>query len=248
MDHHPELWINAMDNDLEGGHRLLEEGEVNIDGKGGPINSLVSAFYIAITLGDREAIAELRLQHGADTTALHNGLTPMNYVVFMHLEQDTAIVRLLLLYGADIEARITGGGSGFSGETPLSTGVRSGSLGFTQLLLDHGAEVNTMENNFRGFTPLMAAAFYGRTDLVDMLLQYGADIFAQRKFGWTAEKCAALKTNEDIGITLRVARVTCQERCLAVAMGHHERSGDGSLMARIAPELLRMIIQPEPKR
>ena len=246
-EQYPKLWLNAMDRNLEGMRHLLEsEQRININEKAGSANFRVSALYMATTLGFSE-IVEILLQHNADMTEINNGMTPLNHVVFTNLADDTKIVRLLLLYGANTEARITGGYSGFSGETPLITSVRQGSIAFTQLLLDHNADVNTMESNWRGFTPLMVAAFYGRKDEVAMLLLHGSDIFAKSNFGWTAETCASINENNDIRTTLRALRTTWEDRALAVTMGHHERIGAGSQMKTLNHGLLRMTI-PRPTR
>eukprot|EP00966_Prymnesium_polylepis_P055652 1287293-Prymnesium_polylepis.1 len=57
--------------------------------------------------------------------------------------------------------------------TPLSEAACGGQLEVCRLLLKHGADVNTQ--NEQGRSPLWRAAFMDRRDCVELLLEHGAD-------------------------------------------------------------------------
>lgn len=68
-------------------------------------------------------------------------------------------------------------------------------------LLDHGAEVNTVD--LEGGTPLMWAAEYGQNGVVQALLAHGADPALQDKRGWTALDWAAQRDQSAAASLLR---------------------------------------------
>jgi ankyrin repeat protein len=87
------------------------------------------------------------------------------------------IVHLFLEHGADLEAA-----EGDMGAKPLQLvsygkyrsqedGVR-----VAQLLLDHGADVNTRIKDHQ--TPLHVASYFGNVEIVRLLLDHGADLEA----------------------------------------------------------------------
>jgi hypothetical protein len=96
-----------------------------------------------------------------------------------HLE----VVRLLLKYGADVNAR-----SG--GWTPLPLALANGvTTEVARLLVAHGADVNAREPDLQR-TALMMAASAGELALVRLLLEKGAEVHARDADGRSALEVA----------------------------------------------------------
>ena len=95
-------------------------------------------------------------------TAAHNG----------HLNS----VKILLGYGADIEARGTLkiGDQVAEGWTPLWAAVVNGFLDVVKFLIEQNADVDSRTS--MGETPLRAAAYTGHLDIVRCLVESGADV------------------------------------------------------------------------
>lgn len=89
----------------------------------------------------------------------------------------TAIVQLLLDYGADVNVQSS------IKMTPLHKAARNGHLETAKFLLELGAAVNQQDSE--GMAPLHFAAIFGRLEMIQLLLQYGADINKQDRFGDT---------------------------------------------------------------
>ena len=83
----------------------------------------------------------------------------------------TAIVELLIQYGADVNSQ------NYNQETPLYLASRHGQLETTHLLLASGSEVSSRDS--KNFTALHRAALSGHLDVVTLLLESGADINAR---------------------------------------------------------------------
>ena len=98
-------------------------------------------------------------------TAAHNG----------HLNS----VKILLGYGADIEARGTlkVGDQVAEGCTPLLAAAVTGFLDVVKFLIQQNADVDSRTST--GGTPLRAAAYTGHLDLVRWLVESGADVNAR---------------------------------------------------------------------
>ena len=105
---------------------------------------------------------------------------------------DFAIVQELLKYKADVNVQCA------AGETPLHLLSRSNSrhpnlslllAKVARLLLQHGANVNALEND--RFTALHIAAQHGKVEVVRVLLEYGADVTAVGNHHLTALHLAA---------------------------------------------------------
>lgn len=87
----------------------------------------------------------------------------------LHYASTVEIVRELLLYGADIEAR------DYNGKTPLLHAVsQRKQLPVVLELLEHGADPNA--RSMQGTTALTPAIAGRNLDLIKTLLDYGADI------------------------------------------------------------------------
>jgi Ankyrin repeats (3 copies) len=126
-----------------------------------------TALYWASSRGDETAVRFL-LESGADVTIPEKtGLTAL------HIADSSAIVELLLRYGAQTECR------DHWDRTALHWGCYQGkSVDVLTSLLDGGADVNAKRWNSSGYeeTALHMAADFGREDLVACLLDHGASI------------------------------------------------------------------------
>ena len=89
-------------------------------------------------------------------------------------------VKILLGYGADIEARGTlkAGDEVIEGCTPLWAAAVSGFLDVVKLLIEQYAEVDGRTS--KGSTPLRAATCQGHLDIVRCLVESGADVNARK--------------------------------------------------------------------
>ena len=90
-------------------------------------------------------------------------------------------VKILLGYGADIEARGTlkVENEVIEGCTPLWAAAASGRLDVVKLLIEENAEVDGRTST--GSTPLRAAAYDGYLDIVRCLVESGADVNARSR-------------------------------------------------------------------
>ena len=89
------------------------------------------------------------------------------------------VVKQALIDGADPNAK-----DPQSGSTMLATAALMGHTEIVELLLEHGADVNTKSRD--GSTALHAAAFLGRVETVKFLLEKGADTTLRNGMGSTA--------------------------------------------------------------
>ena len=89
-------------------------------------------------------------------------------------------VRILLRYGADIEARGTlkMNDEVIEGCTPLWAAAASGRLDVVKLLIERNTDVDS--RTLTGSTPLRVAAHEGHLDVVRCLVESGADVNARR--------------------------------------------------------------------
>ena len=92
----------------------------------------------------------------------------------------------------DVNARFGG-----DGETALHRAAARGHLSAVNLLVDHGANVNAVDE--QGATPLLAATYSSHKEVVVFLLQRGATVDAQEKrHGFTPLIQAVARNNKDL--------------------------------------------------
>lgn len=83
------------------------------------------------------------------------------------------------------------------GFTPLALAAHFGHLEAARILLERGANVNSVSTHALGITPLLTAMFGGKKQMARLLLDHGADAAAKRggtgwpRAGWTALHYAA---------------------------------------------------------
>ncbi|MGN1308837.1 MAG: ankyrin repeat domain-containing protein, partial [Akkermansia sp.] len=168
---------------------LLEKGsDVNVSKilleKGADVNAKDSSGQTALMFASSKKhvdLVELLLEKSADVRIKNNsGKTALRLALeqgIYETEEDIKLLKLLLSYGADVNARI-----GESGSTILMFAAEKGYRAkIVSLLLKQGADVNARDNS--GRTPLMFAASSG---IAEVLLDHGADINAKDNNGMTA--------------------------------------------------------------
>jgi truncated hemoglobin YjbI len=120
------------------------------------------------------SVAELREKLQRDPSLARRsrfgGLTLLHFAASAG---DVERVRLLLSFGADVDAR-----SFENGHTPLYCAINVGATEVAELLLQRGADVNVHSGPIRG-TPLHVAARRDQVAAAKLLLAAGADVEAR---------------------------------------------------------------------
>ncbi len=239
----------AMKNDTDAITLLLRYGaQINRQTRGG-----VSALKLACAKGNLDA-TQVLLAHKADPVpADAEGHTALSLAQEQGGENRLALMRMLLEHGASPEAQV-----GEDGWSPLLTAIVTHDLPAAELLLKHGAKVDTTENS--GSTPLMMAAGYGYTALVTRLLERGASVLRQDADGNDALDHAAMGARFTHGISAaaqgeepgvqNAALVDTPATCLLLlqrgaSVHHADASGSTPLIiaARMGePENVRLLL------
>ena len=146
---------------------------------------------VAALAGRHFQTARLLHHDGTDINVRGNyGDTPLSSAARYG---DLEMVQVLLDYKANVDARDYGGWAPIHavsiGLDFILHNIPQSPADVTQLLLEHDADVNTLNNN--GRTPLQIAAANGTIDVVRVLLEHGANVGAQDSEGITALHLAA---------------------------------------------------------
>ncbi len=126
--------------------------------------------------------AKLLLDAGADANLANDfRMTPLSQAC---TNADPAFVHVLLKSGAKPNTPIA------TGEMPLMTCAKTGSVDAVRMLIEYGADVNAKEPT-QNQTALMWAAAERHADVVQALIEAHADLKANSKQGFTAIHFAA---------------------------------------------------------
>jgi len=228
----PALWLAVSKGKTDVARQLLLGG-ANIEERGQIGYGLCTPLQIAVT-ANHVKVVQLLLEHGADfsvTCMMLNFSTSLHEAALLDFG---SVARLLLQHGADVSARDD------FGNTPLDTTARKGLADLAELLLQHGSDVYNKDTD--GMTALHWAASCGNEAMVLMLLQHRSNVMAETHAGQTAESLATTNTHHDVVAILQAEAVT-RAKCVASAMGNHERLGVGSRVQSLHPEVVRMVLE-----
>eukprot|EP01035_Chromulina_nebulosa_P025176 gene25176-32845_t len=141
-----------------------------------PSNDNIDLFYAALE-GSHSKVNSL-LKNGAKPNFFHRPEDNKNslHVASEHGYDD--IVELLIKHDAVVDGKVTS-----TYDTPLLLACRNNHITTVQLLIKHGANVNT--GNCYGNTALHEAAREGHTEILKVLIDSGAKVNIQNKKGST---------------------------------------------------------------
>ena len=163
--------------DIEAVKTLIKEG-VDINNEFWISGTGLTPVLLAARVG-RVEILEYLINNGGDLSACPDGLNALHTAVsFGDDEIAKAMTEILVLKGMDVNAKSNDYKLG--DETPLHIAARCGNLKTADLLLKHGANVNTsLIRKYYAYTPLILASKGKYDKVVNLLIQNGADINAQ---------------------------------------------------------------------
>ena len=229
-----------------GGHeqiaRLLLDHQADVSSKA---KDGATALFWAVFVG-HETVARLLIENQADVSAKGNdGRTPLHFAALGG--DDTAVARLLIEHQADVSAK------GNTGGTALHTAAYRGHETVARLLIEHQADVSSKAkdgetalgwstDNNDGWTALHAAANGGHETVVRLLLDTGADEKTQATDGRTPEDLATAQEHHQVAAMLK-AEGARRALCVAFAMGHHERLGEGTPVQELDAGVVRMVLE-----
>jgi Ankyrin repeats (3 copies) len=166
-------------------------------------------------------------------------------------------VNILLYYGANAHTLND------RGLSTLNSAAGNGHAHIVKILHDNGVDAELPDAEFLN-TPLHSAAVQGHVDVVRMLINFDVDQSKPDDRGRTALDYALLQYERfaaddalvssrcragiyaEIVAMLSVAEEILKERCLAFAMGGHERLGKDSLMNELPDDVYNKIVKLRP--
>lgn len=154
--------------------------------KGIPFTPDCFGTYIA---KNKTQICNLFIQGGIDVDSRDENGTPMLNIAVRN--DNEAFVSKLIELGANINVV-----SEDRGYTPVMDAVWRGNLDITKILVNKGAELNTI--NKEGQTNLVLAVGADKTDIVKILAKHGADPDIKDQMGMSAYGYATLFRKEKI--------------------------------------------------
>ena len=174
-----ELWLKHMTASL------AEEG---VDDEASTqlmsnLKELAATFADPFVLLYRLPIAALREKLMEDPSLAVANDRGRNLICAAAIAWDVPRLRLLLEFGADVEAK-DGGGHNPLYRVANGGGREEDGRAAVELLIAHGANVNQV-TGVGGMTPLHMSARRGTTSIAEALLDAGADIEARDKNGET---------------------------------------------------------------
>ena len=122
--------------------------------------------------------------------------------------------------------------------TAVHTATIIGQSEILDIFLQKGIDVNSKT---QGNTMLHNAVLNRNDSCVLSLIRHRADISTKNLFGHTALDLARHFHHHAIEAIVS-AEELARDKCVAFAMGHHARLGKESIMARVDPEVLRMVL------
>ncbi len=140
------------------------------------------------------------LLHHVSASSFTRPETKVSLMCSAVMMNDLDSVRWLAAWGVSINPPPAGAGILYLALSSSDVRVKMPSL-LLSFLLDHGAEVNTVD--LQGGTPLMWASEFGQFGVVQALLAHGADPALRDKRGWTALDWAAQMGQDDAVALLR---------------------------------------------
>ena len=198
---HAHLAIGAREADLWLGHmaRSLEEERVPEEAA---TKLLTNLRDVALTVADplillyRLPLTELREILNEDPTLARANDHGRNLLCAAAIAWDIARLKLLLEFGADLDAKDVGGHNALY-RVANGTGCEEDGRAALQLLVAHGANVNKI-TGIGGMTPLHMAARRGTVAIAEALVSAGARVDARDAKGETPLRRAVNCGNEGV--------------------------------------------------
>lgn len=148
---------------------------------------------MAVIQSDAPRVSAL-LASGADPETVDaNGLRAIHYAAG---EPDPALLRTLIVAGADVNAK------GRAGKTPVMEAARLGMLRNVEILIDAGAKLDVRDENERNVVMFGAMAKQSSLEIVKLLLEKGAPNFSFTSKGDTPLFLAIDHGNTDTALFL----------------------------------------------
>ena len=128
-------------------------------------------------------------------------------------------------------------------QTALHTAAIHGTGAVAQVLLEHGADVSSKDP--MGGTALHWAILQGWEPVVRVLIEHRANVLAETNEGVTPLKMVNMAYSAPYPevVAMVKAEAVSRAKCVAFAMGHHERLGAGSVVEGLEPEVLRKVLE-----